>query len=252
MSREVSFINKRTIIGAILTVIIIIAAVIIFIPKQSEFPLSSLEQSSVEERTAKVMNYLEEIDNNDQNRNSSGIEVNGYALDRYIAFALEYNYNENDKTEMSASDIKSFLEANFEGEFDEEKINSVGISPLLLDKNVGHDPVGKVYNLRKDYDKRAIANIPVTKYFAKRYFTNKDKTIYTVIYDKYTAKSPYDVLPHISGGTGVKDYLEGKGKIIDLKNAITSENAKEITNPEKETTVEYTLKDNKLVVKTIK
>ena len=253
MSRKVNIITPRKLIGIALIAIIIVAGVIIFSPKQTEFPLSELERISLEERSAKAANYLEELDKNeevDKNAAHNPI-INDYPLDRYIAFALEYNYNENDKTELTVKEIKKFLESIFDGEFNEKDINSVGISPLLLDKNVSHDPVEKTYSIKKDFNKRQIADIPISKYIIKNSFTNKDKSVYTIVYDKYTAKSPYDILPHIDGAN-TKDYLEGKGKVTSFKSAINSDNAKEITNPEKETIVEYILKDNQLKIKSIK
>ena len=253
MSRKVNFVTPRNIVGLALVAIIIVAGVIIFSPKQTEFPLSELERISLEERSAKAANYLEELDRNEEIDKDAAHNpiANDYPLDRYIAFALEYNYNENDKTELTVKEIKKFLETVFDGEFDEKDINSVGISPLLLDKNVSDDPVGEVYSIRKDFDKRQIADISISKYIIKKSFTNKDKSIYTIIYDKYTAKSPYDILPHIDGAN-TKDYLEGKGKVTSFKNAINSDNAKKITNLEKETIVEYILKDNQLKIKSIK
>ena len=253
MSRKVNFITPRNIIGLALAAIIIVAGVIIFSPKQTEFPLSELERISLEEHSAKAANYLEEIDNSEESSKDAAHNptINNHHLDRYIAFALEYNYNENDKTELTVKEIKKFLESIFDGEFNENDINSVGISPLLLDKNVNHDPVGKTYSIKKDFSKRQIADIPISKYIIKNSFTDKDKSIYTIVYDKYTAKSPYDILPHIDGAN-TKDYLEGKGKVASFKNAINSDNAKKITNPEKETIVEYILKGNQLKIKSIK
>lgn len=253
MSRKVNFITPRNIISLALVAIIIVAGVIIFSPKQTEFPLSELERISLEERSAKAANYLEELDRNEQiNKDATHDPViSDFPLDRFVAFALEYNYNENDKSDLTVKEMKKLLESIFDAKFKEEDINNVGISPLLLDKNVSHDPVGKVYSIRKDFNKRQIADIPISKYVAKNSFTNKDKSIYTIVYDKYTAKSPYDILPHI-GGTGTKDYLEGKGKVTSFKNAINSDNAKSITDPEKETVVEYVLKDGKLLIKSIK
>lgn len=253
MSREVRIIRPRFIAGLILIAILFSTIATIFIPKQNEFPVSELERIALKEYSAKYANYLEEIDRTgdaDKDNPNNPI-INNFPLDRYIAYALEYNYNENDKSELTVKEIKKFLESVFDAEFKEEEINNVGISPLLLDKNVNHDPVGKVYSIQKTTDKRQIAATPITKYIRKNTYTNKEKTVYTIVYDKYTAKSPYDVLPHIDGAN-TKDYLEGKGKITTFKNAITAESAKEITQPEKETSVEYIIKDGKLIIKSIK
>ena len=253
MSREVHVIRPRFIVGVLLIAIIAGAIATIFIPKQTESPLSELERISLEERSAKVVNYLEEIDKLDEfdKDNEQNPLVGEYPLDRYITYALEYSYNENDKSELSVKEIKKILSNTFDFEFNEEAINNVGVTPLLLDKNVNHDPSTKTYSIKKDFDKRQIAAIPVSKYIVKDSYANKDKSVYTIIYDKYAVKSPYDILPHIDG-SDTKDYLEGKGKIAAFKDAITAENAKEITNPEKETTVEYVLKEGKLLIKAIR
>lgn len=253
MNKEARIIKPHFIAGILLIAILAIVITNIFIPKQTEFPLSELERISLEERSASAANYLEEIDklgDFDKDSKSNPI-INGSPLDRYISFALEYSYNESDKSELSVKEIKKILESTFDAEFSEEAINGIGISPLLLDKNVTHDPVAKTYSIKKDYGKRQIANIPISKYIIKKSFTNKDKSTYTIVYDKFTAKSPYDILPHIDAA-GTKDYLEGKGKVSSFKNAINADNVKEITNPEKETTVEYILKDGKLLIKSIR
>ena len=224
-----------------------IAGIIIIKSQPTEFPLSDLESIALKEKTETAINYLEEIDKDSETYDN----LTDYPLDRFVAFALEYNYNENDKTEISAKQIKKLIQSIFDIELKTEDINNVGISPLLLDKNVTHDPVGQVYTINPPTDKRIIADIPVTKYIENKTFTDKDKTIYTVVYDKYTAKSPYDVIPHASG-EGVKDYLEGKGKIKSIKNTITKDNAAEIVAPAKQTAITYVVKNGKILIKTIK
>ncbi len=223
-----------------------IAGIIIVKSQPTEFPLSSLESLALTERTETAINYLEEIDKDSETFDN----LSDYPLDRFIAFALEYNYNENDKTEISAKQIKKLVESIFDITLKTDDINNVGISPLLLDKNVTHDPVGKVYSIQPHTDKRIIADIPITKYIESKTFTDKDKTVYTIIYDKYTAKSPYDVIPHASG-EGVKDYLDGRGKIKSIKNTITKDNAAEIVAPAKQTTITYVVKNGKILIKSI-
>ena len=223
-----------------------IAGIIVVKSQPTEFPLSSLESLALAERTETAINYLEEIDKDSETFDN----LTDYPLDRFIAFALEYNYNENDKTEITVKQIKKLIESIFDITLKTEDINNVGISPLLLDKNVTHDPVGKVYSIQPHTDKRIIADIPITKYIENKTFTDKDKTTYTVVYDKYTAKSPYDVIPHTSG-EGVKDYLDGKGKIKSIKNVITKDNAAEIVAPAKQTTITYVVKNGKILIKSI-
>ncbi len=236
---------------AIVVAVLLIAAIagIIIVKSQpTEFPLSSLESLALTEHTETAINYLEEIDKGSETFDS----LADYPLDRFIAFALEYNYNENDKTEISAKQIKKLIESIFDITLKTDDINNVGISPLLLDKNVTHDPVGKVYSIQPHTDKRIIADIPITKYIENKTFTNKDKTAYTVVYDKFTAKSPYDILPHLESMEGVNDYLNGNGKIKSLKDSITKSAAEKLGDPVKQTTIEFVLKDKKLLIKSIR
>ncbi len=243
--KEVRFRIPKLAIACMLVLVIAIISVVVIKNIPTEFPVSSLEHLVLNERSEKAVSYLEEIDKKDEN-------VDEAPLDRYIAYALEYSYNENNKASLTTAEIKDFLESVFDKQFNSDEINNVGISPLLLDKNVHHDPVAQVYTLNPNTDKRIIADIPVTKYIATNIYTNKDKSVYTIVYNKYTAKSPYDALPHLNGGTGTKDYLDGKGKIKSIKDAIDEESAKAITTPEKQTTIEYVLKDKKLLIKSIK
>ncbi len=243
--KEVRFKFPKLAIACVLVIAVAIATVIVAKSQPTEFPVSDLERLTLDERSENVVAYLEEIDRKDESAKEA-------SLDRYIAYALEYSYNENDKASLTATEIKDFLETVFDKEFKADEINEVGISPLLLDKNVHHDPVSQIYTLNPHTDKRIIADIPVTKYIATNIYTNKDKSIYTIVYDKYTAKSPYDILPHLNGSTGVKDYLDGKGKIKSIKNAIDEASAKATVTPEKQTTIEFVLKDKKLLIKSIK
>ncbi len=177
MGREARIVKPRFIAGLILIAILFSAIATIFIPKQNEFPVSELERIALKEYSAKYANYLEEIDRTgdaDKDNQNNPI-INNFPLDRYIAYALEYSYNENDKSELTVKEIKKFLESVFDAEFKEEEINNVGISPLLLDKNVNHDPVSKVYSIQKTTDKRQIAAIPITKYIRKKHLHQQRK-----------------------------------------------------------------------------
>lgn len=239
---------------AIVVAVLLVAAIagIIVVKSQpTEFPVSDLERLTLEERSEKIINYLEEIDGNTKSTEANNPDINNIPLDQYIAYALEYSYNENDQPELSAKKIKSFLESTFDISFKTNDINDVGISPLLLDKNVTHDPVGQVYTISPSTDKRIIAGIPVSKYFLKEIHTNEDKSIYAATYDKYTINSPYDILPHLESTEGVNDYLNGNGKIKSLKDAITKTAAEKLGEPVKQTTIEFVLKDKKLLIKSI-
>ena len=56
----------------------------------------------------------------------------------------------------------------------------------------------------------------------------------------------------INSSTDISDYLKGKGKITSVKNAINEEATKKLGAPVKQTVITYTLKNRKIVIKTIK
>jgi hypothetical protein len=253
MEREVRI---KTILKFALTAVI--AAAITFVIVKITTPerqATVLEQNAVKDFSAKVMSHMEELDfdtSNVDSSNESNPVVNGYPLDRYIAYALEYSYDRHDKSELSTTEIKELIARLFDIELDSEKLNGVGVSPLLLDKHIGHEPINQVYNIRKEYTKRDIADIPVSAYVLNEIKVNSENTIYTVTYNKYTAKNPYDILPHANSNADVNAYLNGKGKISSIKALITADNAESISAAEKQTTVEYIVKDGELRVKSIK
>ena len=245
--------TRKIIIAAVLAILAIFIIATVF--RKPERQLTVLERNAIKEFSDKAMAHMEEIDfdtsNVDQDNKSNPI-INGYPLDRYIAYALEYSYEYKDKSELSVKDVKKTIASIFDVKLDEKQINNVGVSPYLLDKHIDHEPVAQKYSIRKDFDKRQIADIKITKYILGEMKVNEDSTLYTVTYNKYTAKSPYDVLPHSTGSNaGVNDYLNGKGKISSVKALITPENAESITGVEKQTTVEYIIKDDQLRIKSI-
>ena len=242
----------RKIIIAVCSVVAIAIITIIVIPKQSEYPVTELERISLENNTAKYVNFIEEVDRVSEYSDDGLIKVNDFPLDSYIAYALEYNYNETSQQKLTSTEIKTLLESIFDADFNAEEINSVGITPYLLDKHISQNLTKHSYHISKDFDKTDIANIPVTKYITKSITTNKDHTVFTVTYDKYTAKNPYDITKFINSSTNISDYLKGKGKITSVKNAINEEAAKKLGDPVKQTIITYTLKDEKIIIKSIK
>ena len=253
MNKERRTINKRTII-IIASILAAILLIILIIPKQSEFPLTDQEHSMLEEKSASYINYLEEIDHNSDNLNpQTNPSVNDIPLDSYIAFAMECTYNEKDQNSLTTEEIKSFLKSTFEIDVDTDKLNNVGVTPYLLNKNIGHSMSSQTYTISKEADKIQIAGTPFAKYIEKSSSTNRGRTEFTVVYDKYTINNPYDIIPYIdTSDAGINAYLQGKGKIAPLKNAITAESLTKLGEPEKQTTVVYAIKDNDLIIKSIK
>ncbi len=238
------FSNYKLIIAGVIIVALLIALIINLIPK--ERAITTLEEKGIKDFSAKVMPYMDEIDLT--NEGPGADKLSDISTDRYIAYALEYSYNNNDKSELSATEIKDLIASIFDVELNEEKINSVGISPLLLDKHVGHEPVNMVYSIDKtNYTKRDIAAIPVSNYVLTSIKADKDD--YVVTYDKFSVKNPYDALNNAKEDIpGINAYLNGNGKVAPVKAAIDGSFA----NKDKETVVKMKTKDSKLTITSIK
>lgn len=244
---------KNRKIAIIAVILALITAIFIqLLPKERQ--ITDLERISLNKYSDNVMSYMEEIDitaKSDEEKLKEDGKLDNISLDRYIAYALEYSYGEDNKTSLSVKEIKKIIKKIFDIDLNTEKLNTIGITPLLLDKHVDHDIVSKVYSIRKDgFNSRDIAAIPVAKYIQKS--IKADKNDYIITYDKYYIKNPHDAVGHASGNTSnVSEYLEGKGHVSAIKNIINESNADSIGSVEKETTIRVTVKDDKLIITSI-
>ena len=251
-----NFVERIKSLRIVLVLAIIIIAIISIIkinePKPRE--LNSLERIAIAPFIEDVTSHLEEIDfvadGEDSTKETPLSEI---SLDRYIAYALEYSYDKDETTELSVKEIKKLIAKLFDVSLDTEKLNEVGITPLLLDKHVDHEPVGKKYSIRKTgFTKQEIAGTSLAKYIQTDIHAEQDD--YVVTFDKYTIKNPHDAITHSENGdySGVNDYLEGKGHSSAIKKLVTAENAASVGPVEKQTTIHIIVKDDKLIVKSIK
>ena len=243
--------NKRNLIlAAVAVVIIAVVITIIAIPKGRE--LTELERISLREQSEKIMRYMEEIDITKDGIEPLPEKLSDISYERYIAYAIEYAYGEENKSSLSVSEIKELIESKFDVELDEEKIRTNGITPILFDKNINDATGEDLYAIdRANLTKRDIAAIPIDVYLEKE--TKADDKNYVITYDKYNIKNPYDAVPYAADGmTGINDYLNGKGKVIAIKQILTRDNAEQLSTFKKNTTVKFGIKNDKIVVLSIK
>ena len=252
MERKSGILNKTTIILAALLVAAIAFIIVLIFPKERK--INALERIGINDFSDKVIISMEEIDRTvDSSTNVTALpkELKDISKDRFIAYALEYAYEKDNKTTLTANEIKDIIENIFDIEISTDEINSVGISPTLLDKNVGHDPVNEAYTISKENrTKREIALIPIAKYIQTSVKAEDDN--YVVKYDKYIVKNPYDVLSITNNDMSkINDYLNGKGKASSIKAIINADNAASVASKEKETTIKYTVKNDKITIVSI-
>ena len=232
------------VLGVLLIVLLLVILLIIKTTK-----LSKIEKIKIEDTSSDIMLFYEEIDNK---------EVND--TDGYIAYALEYSYNVNDKSELTTKEIKELIESKFNIKLEEDKINDVGITPYLLKKNISHDPSEKKYSIDKSIlTQQDISEIPITKYEITN--IKKKGKKYIVTYDKYVVKNPYEIMNYYSDlnvqseeeettydTSEILNYLTCKGKITSVKKILTKDDLETLAKKEKSIEIKYILVDGNLKI----
>ena len=232
------------VLGVLLIVLLLVILLIIKTTK-----LSKIEKIKIEDTSSDIMLFYEEIDNKEVNY-----------TDGYIAYALEYSYNLNDKSELTTKEIKELIESKFNIKLEEDKINDVGITPYLLKKNISHDPSEKKYSIDKSIlTQQDIASIPITKYEITN--IKKKGKKYIVTYDKYVVKNPYEIMNYYSDlnvqseeeettydTSEILNYLTCKGKITSVKKILTKDDLETLAKKEKSIEIKYILVDGNLKI----
>lgn len=244
----------------ILVVLVLIFAIFTFAYLFNARNVSSIEEKEIKNNSSELVNYLEDI------TLSKSKEI-----DKYILFALDYSYNVNGKDSMTVSELNDFFKKHFTKKFTEETIKNIGITPLLLEKNVTFDVTSNAYklnNIRRD--NATIAETPIT-YYKLEGITKINKKKYRATYRTYTIKNPYDILNYyldknsktegvekdgvytydLKDVTPIKNYLSGSGKISSLKKAIDDDVAK-YAKKGKKVKITYVIKNDKVLIDKIK
>lgn len=237
--------NKKKII-LIVIVILSILLMLIFSNKK----LTKLEQIKMEEIKNEYLMFFEDIE---------GIETE--SIDKYISYALDYSYNFNEKNTLSTKEIKDIVEKIFDIKLDEEQINQVGISPLLLDKNISHNPELKEYTLNYgNVTQPMIAEIPIVVYKTEK-ITKRGKK-YKAVYTKYIINNPYDILNYYNdlydqnkeeyNTKDIMNYLTAKGKISSIKKAVNDDIIKKYAVKDKKIKVTYIITNDEIKIQKLK
>ena len=257
------WINKkyRKVFLGVIAALFLIVAIIIIVSNSSK--LSSIEERELRKNSEIVMGYMEEIEN-----------VKKTELSSYVIYAMEYNYNENDKTSLTLSKMKKLLEGVFNRTFSEKEIEKLGITPDMLDKNISYDPGEKKFTIDKSsFSYADIAATKIIKYQLQS-IKKKGKNKFVATYDKYVVSNPYEVLNYYDNlnnennskkdnkkketnvktydTTDIFNYLTGKEKVKVMKTYITDENASKVGKKKGTVVVKYLLEDDNILVNEIK
>ena len=222
--------------------------------------VSSIEEKEIKNSSSELMYYIDDI------TLSKSKEI-----DKYILFALDYTYNTTGKDSMTVTELNDFFKDHFTKKFTEESIKNIGITPMLLEKNVTYDVTTNAYKLNNvKKDNATIAETPIT-YYKLEGIVKINKRKYRATYRTYTIENPYDMLNYyleknskvegvekdgvytydLKDITPIRNYLSGSSKIGSLKKSIDSDVSK-YAKKGKKLKVTYTIKNDKILIDKIK
>ena len=257
--------KKIIIIGAIVLALTLIITTVILFNKNSK-KLSEIEEIKLKEVSKDLENYLYNLEGN----NYSPTEKN-------IFFTLDYKYNEEDKDKLKAEEIKEFVESKINTTLEVNELNSIGVSPNMLEKNISFDHMENEFFMNKKNTTMAqIAETPIYKYQLND-MKKKNRTTFVLTYTKYKINDPYEILNYYNDinneytnnsnvvgedGTIVQvetdfepydtdiilNYLKGNEKVSVLSVYLTEDLLKAKAEDKGTITITYILKDGKILL----
>ena len=222
--------------------------------------VSSIEEKEIKNSSSELMYYIDDI-----------TLSNSKEIDKYILFALDYTYNTSGKSSMTISELDEFFKEHFTKKISEDSIKNIGITPLLLERNVTYEVTEEAYKLNDTMkDNATIAETPVTYYKLEK-ITKINKKKYKATYREYTIENPYNMLNYyleknskvegvekdgqyvydLKDITPIRNYLSGSSKIGSFKKSIDEDVAK-YSKKGKKLKVTYIVKNDKILIDKIK
>lgn len=238
--------NKIVLVSVLIVLVGAIIGVGLF---TNEKKLTKLEKIKIEETCNKISNYLDEV--------YMYKDDNG----KYINFAAEYLYNENNKEEFSLKDVLDVINDTFDINYGDEDLSKIGVSSRMLDKNIVYDNTSSLFKYKQNKTQIDIANTPIIKYELKK-IKKISKKKFEVTLEKYVVENPYEIL-NFYNDYNVKQndsskrydtddivkYLKGKESVKVVKDLITKDNIEVIGKIDGSVKITFVIEDNKLKIK---
>lgn len=233
------FTTKLVIIPiSILVVLILLIGGLIFFNKY----MTPLEKIKVNEEATRVVYNIDEV-----------IEKE-YAEDSYVMFALDYLKQEKNENTFTIYEVRDLINEFFDVNYDLDKLNSIAITPYMVERGVTFNTSTMSYTYNKTYTRTDISEMRIVKYNLKK-ISKKSKNSYVVTYDKYVVTKPYNIYNYyISNDNSqekvdaISSYLKGEGPVNKVKDLINDKNIDQIGTKEGQLKITYKLIDNKLKV----
>lgn len=247
MNKIKEILNNKIVLASIISVIVIIIIIIVFLINSKK--LTNLEKIKIEETCDKISNYLDEVYVYEDD--------NG----KYINFAAEYLYNEENKEEFSLKDVLNIINGTFDIDYDEEDLSKIGVSSRMLDKNIVYDSTSNLFKYKQNKTQTDIANTAIIKFELKK-IKKINKQKFEVILDKYVVENPYEILNYFNdynikqedsskryNTDDIVKYLKGKENVKVIKDLITKDNIENFGKIDGNIKITFVIKDNKLKIK---
>lgn len=209
--------------------------------------LNEKERAQLDDFSTHALLYLDEYDIEDEDSKPDETA-------RLIAYAVAYNFGENNKTETTVDEVKQIAADVFGKEIDESKIFEASMNGYVQNKNIIYRESKDSFSLDLSFvTKDKIAITPLYLYREKKARSTGGKTI--VRYEKYKIKSPYSLLNYsaINEGedAGIEAYLNGEGSYASLKRSAKGEGIDSLGEYVKDIKIVYKNYDGSLHVDTV-
>ena len=234
--------KTKTILASFLGAIV--AAVLVLFLANHFSKLNSKEREMLDDFTRTTLIYLDEFDVEE-------IESHPDEATRLAAFAVAYNYGENNSLETNAESLNAITKKALKKELNENDLMSASINSYLSNKGISYNSSSKSLIINQDmFDKRTIAKVPLYLYHEKQATARGGKII--VKYEKIKISNPYDILNYAATNQidvpGLSDYLEGHASYANLKRAVKNEDMPNIGEHIKDLKITYRIENDSLYI----
>lgn len=189
--------NIKIVILGILGLIFLVAIILYLILSKN---VSQIEENKIKQESRDLVNYIDDI-----------VDSDSKEIDKYIIYALDYSYNVNSINTLNSEEISDFLEKNINVRINEKDINKLGITPIMLKRNVTFDSGSNSYTLNDlNLDKKTLSETKITYYRLDK-IKRKSAKKYKLVYTKFVIEDPYEMLNY---------FLEYNTKVKDSKDLI--------------------------------
>ena len=247
MKKIIEILHNKIVLASILTIVFVsIIGIGFFI---NEKKLTKLEKIKIEETCNKISNYLDEIY---MYEDDSG---------KYINFAAEYLYNENNKEDFSLKEVLDVINDTFDIDYGDEELSKIGISSRMLDKNIVYDNTSNLFKYKQNKTQIDIANTEIVKYELKK-IKKINKKKFEVTLEKYVVENPYEILNYYNdynmnqsdsskriNTDDIVKYLKGKENVKVIKDLINKDNIEIFGKIDGSIKITFVIEDNKLKIK---